>query len=159
MKSNILKSIFISVIFFCMLFLFKGNINANNLEVSTVTLEKIDALNSKPIPNCKFELSSLETSFKTYDTTDKNGKCIFENVPYGKYNYREIEVTNEYNIDKTPHEIEVSSKNTEIEVRDDRNVYTGDINVIIYGAIIVLSLAGIALLLIINKKIKMNENN
>ncbi|MBO5477854.1 MAG: hypothetical protein J6A15_08905, partial [Clostridia bacterium] len=79
----------------------------NTRKESTVTFEKLDFADSTPIPNCKFELRSLETDFVVEGVTDENGIYVFENIPYGKYTYTELEAPEEYIIDTEAHEVTI----------------------------------------------------
>ena len=123
---------------------------------STVTFEKLDVMDSTPIPNCKFELKSLETDFVVTGVTDENGVYVFENIPYGRYTYTELEAPEEYIIDTTPHEITISEEQTRVIVTNERAPETGDIAVMMVTSIAVVSVIGIAFVMIKNKR-KTNE--
>ena len=96
------------------------------------------------IPNCKFELKSLETDWKEEGTTDENGEYYFENVPYGKYTYTEIEAPG-YNVDTTPHRITIDAETIELKISNEKiiDVFTGDIMYTIILPILGLSIYGI----------------
>ena len=119
---------------------------------STVTFEKLDAMDSTPIPNCKFELKSLETDFVVTGVTDENGVYVFENVPYGRYTYTELEAPEEYLIDTTPHEITISEEQTRVVVTNERAPETGDMTVMMVTSVAIVSVIGIAFVMIKNKK-------
>ena len=123
---------------------------------STVTFEKLDVMDSTPIPNCKFELKSLETDYVVTGVTDENGVYVFEDVPYGRYTYTELEAPEEYLIDTTPHEITISEEQTRVIVTNERAPETGDIAVMMVMSIAVVSVIGIAFVMIRNKR-KTNE--
>ena len=123
---------------------------------STVTFEKLDVMDSTPIPNCKFELKSLETDYVVTGVTDENGVYVFEDVPYGRYTYTELEAPEEYLIDTTPHEITISEEQTRVIVTNERAPETGDIAVMMVTSIAVVSVIGIAFVMIRNKR-KTNE--
>ena len=123
---------------------------------STVTFEKLDAMDSTPIPNCKFELKSLETDYVLTGVTDENGIYVFEDVPYGRYTYTELEAPEEYLIDTTPHEITISEEQTRVIVTNEKAPETGDIAVMMVTSIAVVSVIGIAFVMIKNKR-KTNE--
>ncbi len=131
-------------------------IEVSNLrKKSKVTLTKLDMVDSTPIPNCKFELKSLETDFKVEGVTDENGIYVFEDIPYGKYTYTELEAPEEYLIDTEPHEIMIDTEDIKIIVKDDRAPDTGDIKVIGLSMISILSLIGIYT--IIKRKVVCNN--
>ena len=119
---------------------------------STVTITKLDMVDSTPIPNCKFELKSLETDFKVEGVTDEDGIYVFENIPYGKYTYTELEAPEEYLIDTTPHEITIDAEDMKIVVKDERAPETGDIDVEKIVCISIVAIFGIVFVLKKNKK-------
>ena len=131
----------------------EGNWTAEPIKVenirkkSTVTITKLDMVDSTPIPNCKFELKSLETDFKVEGVTDENGIYVFENIPYGKYTYTELEAPEEYLIDTTPHEITIDAEDIKIVVKDERAPETGDIAVVSMIALAMVSACGIVITL------------
>ncbi len=129
----------------------------NTRKISTVTLEKIDSADLTTIPNCKFELRSLETDYVLEGVTDENGICIFENVPYGKYTFKEIEVPEGYIIDTEEHEIEIDSEDMKIRVTNDKAPETGDIAVLTLVAVATICIAGIAFVIIKNKRLSKNN--
>ena len=114
---------------------------------SRVELTKLDMVDSTPIPNCKFELKSLETDFKVEGVTDENGVYVFEDIPYGKYTYTELEAPEEYLIDTTPHEITIDAEDIKIVVKDERAPETGDIAVASMTALAIASVCGIVITL------------
>ena len=139
----------------------EGNWVADTIKVenirktSTVTLTKLDMVDSKVIPNCKFVLQSLDNpDWKEEGVTDENGVYVFENVPYGKYTYTELEAPEEYLIDTEPHEITIDAEDVKIVVKDDRAPETGDIAVIAIAVIAVVCVLGIAFVIVRNKKKK-----
>ena len=109
-------------------------------------------VDSTPIPNCKFELKSLETDFKVEGITDENGIYVFEDIPYGKYTYTELEAPEEYLIDTTPHEITIDAEDIKIVVKDERAPETGDIAVVALVIVAVVCVAGIVFVVVKNKK-------
>ena len=50
-------------------------------------------------------MRSLETDYVLEGVTDENGLYVFEDVPYGKYTYKEVEAPEGYIIDTQEHEI------------------------------------------------------
>ena len=115
----------------------------NYRKESTVTLEKLDFADSTAIPNCKFELRSLETDFVVEGVTDENGIYVFENIPYGKYTYTELEAPEEYIIDTTPHEVDINAEEMKIQVTNEKAPETGDVQVVALVGILVMSVLGI----------------
>ena len=125
----------------------------NYRKESNVTLEKLDFADSKPIPNCKFELRSLETDFVVEGVTDENGIYVFENIPYGKYTYTELEAPEEYIIDTEPHEVDINAEEMKIQVTNEKAPETGDVQVITMASILVISVIGIIYVLNTKKEL------
>ena len=118
--------------------------NVENIrKKSTVVISKTDFLNGEPIPNCTFVLESKETDYRVEGTTDENGEYYFENVPYGKYTYTEVSAPEEYNIDTTPHDITIDGEYYEINVKNEKIVNTGDVNLPLLLIIGIVSIIGI----------------
>ncbi len=101
----------------------------NLRKTSNVKISKSDFLSKEKIPNCKFELRSLESEWVKEGVTDENGDYYFENVPYGEYTYTELEAPKDYNIDTTPHRVTIDSQTRELNITDERmiDVFTADI--------------------------------
>ena len=124
----------------------------NTRKDSRVTFEKLDFADSTPIPNCKFELKSLETDYVVEGVTDENGIYVFENVPYGKYTYREIEAPEEYIIDTEAHEIEINAEEMKVRITNEKAPETGDIAVVAIVVIAVVCVAGIVIVIVRRKR-------
>ena len=126
----------------------------NYRPITDIELQKLDMMDSTPVPNCKFRLESKETDFVIEGVTDENGVYVFKDVPYGEYTYTELEAPEEYLIDTTPHDFTHDSHGTKIVVYDERaiDVDTGDIAVIAIVCIALVSIAGIVFLVIRKKK-------
>ena len=123
----------------------------NRRKESTVTFEKIDFIDSTPIPNCKFELKSLETDFKVEGVTDENGVYVFENIPYGKYTYTELEAPEEYIIDTTSHEVTIDAEEMKIQVTNEKAPDTSDIAIMAIASVAVICAVGIVFVIRRNK--------
>ena len=125
---------------------------ANRRKSSKVVLKKRDFLTGDAIPNCKFELKSLETDYVVEGVTDENGEFIFEDIPYGRYTYTELEAPGDYVIDTTPHEIEINTEETVLDITNDRVLNTGDIALTIFFTAAIVSIAGILLVAVRNRR-------
>ena len=123
----------------------------NLRKTTTVKLTKTDFLGGQKIPNCKFELKSLETDYSIEGTTDENGEYYFENVPYGEYTYTEISAPKEYRIDTTPHRVKIDGNTSEINVSNEMIVNTSDINVMLFSIVLITSAIGICFIVYKNK--------
>ncbi len=115
-----------------------------------IELQKLDMMDSTPVPNCKFRLESKETGFVVEGVTDENGIYLFKNVPYGEYTYTELEAPEEYMIDTTPHDFVHDSHGTKIVVYDQK-IPTGDIAVMAIVGIALVSVIGIVFLVVKRK--------
>ena len=124
----------------------------NYRPTTNVTFIKTDEQGNL-VPKCKFELKSRDGDYY-YETgvTDDNGIFVFKDVPKGWYIYTELEAPAEYNIDTTPHEVYVSGHDMEV-----RFVNTGDIAVVAIACVAVISVVGIAFVVIKNKKAKASK--
>ncbi len=118
-----------------------------------IELQKLDMMDSTPVPNCKFRLESKEIDFVVEGVTDENGIYLFKDVPYGEYTYTELEAPEEYLIDTTPHDFTHDSHGTKIVVYDERavDVDTGDIAVMAIAGIALVSVIGIVFLVVKKK--------
>lgn len=123
----------------------------NLRKTTNVKLSKTDFLSGNKIPNCTFELKSIETDYIVTGTTDENGEYYFENVPYGEYTYTEISAPEEYRIDTTPHRIIIDADTEEIKVTNERLVNTSDINLTLFSIILIASAIGICFIVYKNK--------
>ena len=127
----------------------------NTRKDSTVTFEKLDVADSTRIPNCKFELRSLETNFVVEGVTDKDGIYVFEDIPYGRYTYTELEAPDEYILDTEPHELVVDAEEVKVKITNEKAPElpdTGDIAVIALVAVAVVCVLGIVFVVVRNRK-------
>ena len=127
----------------------------NTRKDSTVTFEKLDVADSTRIPNCKFELRSLETDFVVEGVTDKDGIYVFEDIPYGRYTYTELEAPDEYILDTEPHELVVDAEEVKVKITNEKAPElpdTGDIAVIALVAVAVVCVLGIVFVVVRNRK-------
>jgi len=131
---------------------FESKVQMENYRTrANVELQKSDFLEGTPIPNCKFELKSLESDFVVEGVTDENGIYVFENIPYGEYTYTELEAPSEYMIDTTTHKITIDREQVKIDVKNEKNLNTGDIAILTISIIAIISIIGIIFVVIRNK--------
>ena len=133
----------------------------NTRKKSKVTFEKLDVADSTRIPNCKFELRSLETDFVVEGVTDENGIYVFEDIPYGKYTYTELEAPEEYILDTEPHELVVDAEEVKVKITNEKAPElpdTGDIAVIALVAVAVVCVLGIVFVVVRNRKKATNRD-
>ncbi|MBO5476667.1 MAG: LPXTG cell wall anchor domain-containing protein [Clostridia bacterium] len=72
---------------------------------------------------------------------------VFENIPYGKYTYTELEAPEEYIIDTEAHEVTIDAEEMKLQITNEKAPETGDIQVVTLAVISVISIAGIAFIL------------
>jgi hypothetical protein len=60
-----------------------------------------------PIPDCGIEILDENKEILFKGRTDKDGKVIFIDLPYGNYFYREFDAPEGYIIDETPFPFEI----------------------------------------------------
>ena len=128
----------------------------NTRKKSKVTFEKLDVADSTRIPNCKFELRSLETNFVVEGVTDKDGIYVFEDIPYGRYTYTELEAPDEYILDTEPHELVVDAEEVKVKITNEKAPElpdTADIQVVTLVGVLIVSVLGIVYTLKKNAKL------
>ena len=79
-------------------------------------ITKVDE-NDKPIADVKFKILDENNKEFTTVTTDTNGIAIVENLPVGKYKYKEIDTPYLYILDDKEYDFEINSEKREDEVK------------------------------------------
>lgn len=72
------------------------NIFTNKLSKSSVQIKKTDADTGKALKNVEFTLYNDKDQIMGVYKTDKNGKILIENLPYGNYYFIETKCKNGY---------------------------------------------------------------
>lgn len=75
-------------------------------------IQKVDE-DDKPIADVKFEIINEENKVVATVTTDANGIAIVENLPVGKYKYREVDTPYLYVLDEKEYDFEITSEKRE----------------------------------------------
>lgn len=75
-------------------------------------IQKVDE-DDKPIADVKFEIINEENKIVATVTTDVNGIAIVENLPVGKYKYREVDTPYLYVLDEKEYNFEITSEKRE----------------------------------------------
>lgn len=75
-------------------------------------IQKVDE-DDKPIADVKFEIINEENKVVATVTTDANGVAIVENLPVGKYKYREVDTPYLYVLDEKEYDFEITSEKRE----------------------------------------------
>ncbi len=79
-------------------------------------IEKVDE-NNKPIQGAKFQILDEENKVIATVETDKDGVAICENLPVGKYKYKEVDTPYLYVLDEKEYNFEITSENREVDVK------------------------------------------
>ncbi|MBO5476641.1 MAG: LPXTG cell wall anchor domain-containing protein, partial [Clostridia bacterium] len=75
---------------------------------------------------------------------------VFENIPYGKYTYTELEAPEEYIIDTEAHEVTIDAEEMKLQITNEKlqeSPETGDIQVVTLAVVSIISIAGIVYVL------------
>lgn len=75
-------------------------------------IQKVDE-DDKPIADVKFEIINEENKVVATVTTDANGIATVENLPVGKYKYREVDTPYLYVLDEKEYGFEITSEKRE----------------------------------------------
>lgn len=75
-------------------------------------IQKVDE-DDKPIADVKFEIINEENKVVATVTTDANGIATVENLPVGKYKYREVDTPYLYVLDEKEYDFEITSEKRE----------------------------------------------
>lgn len=92
----------------------------NYLKKGTLEFTKTDISTGKPIPNAKFEIYYLKDNEASEliftGLSDKNGKIIIDNLPFGKFKIVEVEPATGYKLNKEPITFEIKENGDIIKV-------------------------------------------
>ena len=117
-----------------------------------IVVYKTDAETGEPVPGCKFSITNELGDVVAEGESDEAGYFKAENLRYGVYYVEETEAAENYEKDDTIFEVIVDEDGATYEV-DFTNVPTGDIAVVAY---VVLALVSLAVIVRTVKKMKMN---
>jgi len=82
-----------------------------------IALLKADARDGEtPLRGAEFELKSEDGKIKLKGKSDKDGKVLWENLPYGKYTIRETKAPAGYNLTEDVLEVEITEHGQTVEV-------------------------------------------
>lgn len=88
----------------------------NKVIKGSFELTKTDYVNSKPLPNASIRITNTATNQVIFEgKTDKDGKIIIDELPYGKYTYQEYEAPEGYLIDTNSYPFEVKENGVVIK--------------------------------------------
>ncbi len=75
----------------------------NEVHKGTIIITKVDEKNN-PIQGVEFDILDENKNYVNHLTTSRSGKCGLQNLPLGKYYYKETKVPEGYIIDTEPHD-------------------------------------------------------
>lgn len=81
-----------------------------------IKIIKVDE-NDKPIEGVKFEIIDSNNKVISTVTTDANGIAQVQNLPVGKYKYREVDTPYLYVLDEKEYEFEITSESREASAK------------------------------------------
>lgn len=81
-----------------------------------IKIIKVDE-NDKPIEGVKFEIIDSNNKVISTVTTDANGIAQVQNLPIGKYKYREVDTPYLYVLDEKEYEFEITSESREASAK------------------------------------------
>lgn len=84
----------------------KGELQ-NEKITGSITITKTDIVTSEGLPNCLIVIKDSDGNIVVQGRTDKDGNITFNELPYGKYTYQEVEAPEGYILDTTPCEFEI----------------------------------------------------
>lgn len=91
--------------------------NINNKKIyGKLKIEKVDE-NNNVISGVKFQVLDLENKEIATIETNENGIATCENLPVGKYKYKEIDTPYLYVLDEKEYEFEITSEQREVNVK------------------------------------------
>ena len=135
--------------------LLKGVSATDNVTENLEVTVSGDYDTNKPLPDTVIEIYNELDELMYHEITNQDGKIIIENIPYGKYYFKEIKAPDGYTIDNDKYYFEIKEDNEVISanMKNERipvpNNYLNDKNV---AYIISLCLIIIACFLLKNKR-------
>lgn len=104
----------------------EANITIKNyLKKGHFELLKKDKLTNNPISNTKIAIYTEEGALAYSGLTDDNGKLFVQNLPLGKYYYKELTASEGYILDETKHYFEITENDQTITEELTNNPITG----------------------------------
>ncbi len=89
----------------------------NVLKKGTVIITKVDKNTGKSLPGCGLEILNENKEVLFQAQTDKEGKVSFENLPLGKYFFREYQSPKGYQKDSSLHPFEIKENEQTLELK------------------------------------------
>ncbi|HEX6595037.1 MAG TPA: SpaA isopeptide-forming pilin-related protein [Bacillota bacterium] len=99
----------------------------NKIISGSLLITKTDVVNDEPLPNTTFQIKDEEGNVIREGKTDEEGVALFEEIPYGKYTYQEIEAPEGYVIDKNPYPFEIKVDGEVIKAEMDNKLIEGSL--------------------------------
>lgn len=99
----------------------------NKMIFGSLLITKTDVVNDEPLPNTTFQIKDDEGNVVREGKTDEDGNVLFEEIPYGKYTYQELEAPEGYVIDKNPYPFEIKEDGEVIKAEMDNRLIEGSL--------------------------------
>ena len=143
----------------------------NTRKTREVIVRKVDAETGEPLQGCVFTIAMIDpetgeqkVNVKTGEpiylvenaVTDENGEYVIPEAPMGTYKFTEIKAPEGYEMDEDLTGLVFTIDNNSPETIIFEVTNTGDIAVMVVSAVAILSVCGIAFVMIRNKR-KANE--
>ena len=143
----------------------------NTRKTREVIVRKVDAETGEPLQGCVFTIAMIDpetgeqkVNAKTGEpiylvenaVTDENGEYVIPEAPMGTYKFTEIKAPEGYEMDEDLTGLVFTIDNNSPETIIFEVTNTGDIAVMVVSAVAVVSVCGIAFVMIRNKR-KVNE--
>ena len=143
----------------------------NTRKTREVIVRKVDAETGEPLQGCVFTIAMIDpetgeqkVNAKTGEpiylvenaVTDENGEYVIPEAPMGTYKFTEIKAPEGYEMDEDLTGLVFTIDNNSPETIIFEVTNTGDIAVMVVSAVAILSVCGIAFVMIRNKR-KANE--
>ena len=96
-----------------------------NEPLTGLTIFKYDEATGQAIPGAKFEVTGYTKTGSTYGprpfTTDGDGMIVIEDLEPGRYTVTEVSVPAPYQVDKTPHTVDLTDEHQSVVLKIPNN--------------------------------------
>ncbi len=92
-------------------------------------IKKVDIVNDEPLPNTTFQIKDEDGNVVVEGKTNEDGIATFDELPYGKYTYQEIEAPEGYVIDTKPYPFEIKEDGEVIKAIMENRLIEGSIKI------------------------------
>lgn len=95
----------------------------------SLEIKKVDIVNDEPLPNTTFQIKDEDGNVVVEGKTNEDGIATFDELPYGKYTYQEIEAPEGYVIDTKPYPFEIKEDGEVIKAIMENRLIEGSIKI------------------------------